>query len=129
MAKPITQSKPVEGICHMSEVVVVASFAAQSGKEQEAEKFLWELLATTHAEAGCLLYALHRGLDDPRRIVYVERWESRPLLEQHLHSEHIQGALARVGEFFSEAPDIVYYEAIPGGDADKGTIAGHAAGA
>src|ERR1700733_8339805 len=113
----------------MSEVVVVASFVAHPGQEQEAEKFLWDLLATTHAEEGCLLYALHRGIDDPRRLVYVERWESRPLLEQHLHSEHIQTALSRVGKFFSEAPDIVYYEAITGGDADKGTIAGHAVGA
>jgi quinol monooxygenase YgiN len=112
----------------MSEVVVVASFAARPGQEQEAEKFLWDLLATTHAEAGCLLYALHRGLDDPSRIVYVERWESRTLLERHLHSEHIQAALARVSDFFSADPDIVYYEAIPGGDAAKGTIAGHAAG-
>lgn len=111
----------------MSEVVVIASFVARPGKEQEAEKFLWDLLATTHAEAGCLLYALHRGIDDPRRIVYVERWESRPLLEQHLYSDHIQTALSQVGEFFAEVPDIVYYEAIPGGDADKGTIAGHAA--
>jgi quinol monooxygenase YgiN len=113
----------------VSEIVVIASFVAQPGKEQEAEKFLWDLLATTHTEEGCLLYALHRGVDDPRRMVYVERWGSRPLLEQHLYSEHIQTALSRVGEFFAEQPDIVYYEAISGGDADKGTIAGHAAGA
>ena len=111
----------------MSEVVVVASFVTHPGKEAEAEQFLTDLLAPTHAEDGCLLYAVHRGLDDPRRLVYVERWESRPLLDKHHDSEHIQTALTRVGEFFSEAPDIVYYEAIPGGDADKGTIAGHAA--
>lgn len=112
----------------MSEVVVVASFVTHPGKEAAAEKFLTDLLAPTHAEDGCLLYAVHRGLDDPRRLVYVERWESRPLLDKHRDSEHIQTALSRVGEFFSETPDIVYYEAIPGGDADKGTIAGHAAG-
>jgi quinol monooxygenase YgiN len=111
----------------MSEVVVIASFIAQPGKEPEAEKFLWDLLATTHDEEGCMLYALHRGIDDPRRIAYVERWESRPLLEQHLASEHIQTALARVDEFFASAPDIIYYEAIPGGATDKGSIAGHAA--
>lgn len=112
----------------MSEVVVVASFVVQPGKEEEAEKFLSDLLVPTHAEAGCLLYAVHRGIEDPFRLVYIERWESRPLLDQHTSSEHIQTALSRVGEFFSETPDIIYYEAIPGGDVDKGTIAGHAAG-
>lgn len=110
----------------MSEVVVIASFVAQPGKEAEAEKFFADLLAETHAEPGCLLYALHRGTDDPRRFAFAERWESRPLLEQHLASEHIQTALARVPEFCSQAPDIIYYDAVPGGQADKGTIAGHA---
>lgn len=115
----------------MSEVVVIASLIARPGKESEAEKFLCELLATTHAEQGCMLYALHRGADDPRRLVFVERWESRPLLDKHLASEHIQTALDHVGddggELFTQALDVTYYEAIPGGEAGKGSIAGHAA--
>lgn len=115
----------------MSDVVVIASLTAQPGKESEAEEFLSDLLATTHAEQGCLLYALHRGLDDPRRLIFVERWQSRPLLEEHLASEHIQTALTRVGpdggDLFTQPLDVTYYEAIPGGEADKGTIAGHAA--
>ncbi|MCU1658189.1 MAG: hypothetical protein JWO57_2845 [Pseudonocardiales bacterium] len=114
----------------MSEVVVIASLIAQPGKESEAEKFLSDLLAISHAENGCLLYALHRGLDDPRHFVFVERWESRPLLQDHLASEHIQTALARVGDdggdLFAQPLDVTYYEAIPGGEDDKGTIAGHA---
>jgi quinol monooxygenase YgiN len=113
----------------MNEVIVVASFKTFPGKEADAERFLWDLLETTHEEAGCLLYALHRGLDDPQRLVYVERWENRELLEKHLYAEHIQTALSLVGDYFSEAPDIIYYDAVPGGQDDKGTIAGHAAGA
>ena len=112
----------------MSEVVVVASFVAHPGMEEAAEKFLWELLEETHAEPGCLLYALNRGLEDSRRLVYVERWESLPLLQKHLASDHIQTALSRVPEFCSEKPDIVYYEEVPGGHPDKGSISGHAAG-
>ena len=110
----------------MSEVVVVASFVAQAGKEEATEKFLWDLLEETHAEPGCLLYALNRGLEDPRRLVYVERWESLPLLQKHLASEHIQTALSKVPDFCAQDPDIVYYEEVPGGDTDKGSISGHA---
>jgi quinol monooxygenase YgiN len=69
---------------------------------------------------------VHRGLDDPRRIAFVERWESRELLEQHIANDHIQKALKEVGRYFAEGPDIVFYEAIPGGEPDKGSIAGHA---
>jgi hypothetical protein len=32
--------------------------------------------------------------------------------------------MSRVDEFFTEGPDIVVYDAIPGGDVDKGSIAG-----
>ncbi|MGB3484734.1 MAG: putative quinol monooxygenase [Mycobacterium sp.] len=112
----------------MSEIIVVASFIAKPGKEREAEEFLADLLDETHNEDGCLLYALNRGLEDPRRLVYVERWENRPLLDKHLNSAHIQTALSRVGEFFSATPDIVYYEERPGGHPDKGSISGHAVG-
>jgi quinol monooxygenase YgiN len=113
----------------MSEVVVLVTFVTRPGKEEEAERFLGELLAPTHSEPGCLLYAVHRGLDDPLRMAFVERWESRELLEQHIAGDHIQEALKVVDEYFSAGPEIVFYEAIDGGEPDKGSIAGHAAGA
>lgn len=112
----------------MSEVVVLVSLVARPGKEPEGEKFLAELLAPTHEEEGCLLYSVHRGVDDPLLFAFVERWASRELLERHMASPHIKGAMERVGEFFSQGPQILLYDAIPGGAADKGSIAGHAAG-
>ncbi|NYJ01994.1 quinol monooxygenase YgiN [Nocardioides thalensis] len=113
----------------MSEVIVVASFVAKPGREGELEKFLADLLDETHQEPGCLLYALNRGLTDPSRLVYVERWENLELLTDHLNSDHIQTALAEVGTYLAQDPDIVYYEEAPGGHADKGSISGHAASA
>lgn len=111
----------------MSEIIVVASFKALPGKERDLEAFLAALLEKTHEEAGCLLYALNRGVDDPSRLVYVERWENRDLLLKHLHSDHIQKALGEVDAYLAEDHDIVYYEEVPGGHSDKGSISGHAA--
>jgi quinol monooxygenase YgiN len=112
----------------MSEVTVLVTLTARPGKESAGEAFLSDLLAPTHEEAGCLLYALHRAVDDPQRIAFVERWESRELLEQHMASDHIKDAIERVREYFSEGPEIVVYEAIPGGETAKGSLAGHAGG-
>jgi quinol monooxygenase YgiN len=109
----------------MSELILVVSLVAKPEKQKEAEEFLLGLLPPTHAEEGCLLYALHREVEEPTRIWFVERWASRSLLDAHLHSAHIQEALATVSEFFIEGPDIRFCEAIPGGHADKGSIAGH----
>jgi quinol monooxygenase YgiN len=113
---------------NMSEVVVLVSLVARPGMESDAEEFLGDLLAPTHVEEGCVLYSLHRGIDEPTRFAFVERWASRELLERHMASEHIQTALGRVDELFSEGPDIKLYDSVPGGATDKGSLAGTPAG-
>ena len=86
------------------------------------------LVEPTHAEDGCILYSLHRGTDDPRRLAFVERWTSRDALDAHLASAHVQEVLTRVEELFGPSGDIVVYEAIPGGEPAKGSLAEHAGG-
>ncbi len=110
----------------MSEIVVVGSFTARPGREREAADAFVALMEPTHQEDGCILYALHQGADDPRRLAFVERWSSREALEAHLASPHIQEVLARAEELFSDGGDIVVYEARPGGETKKGSIAAHA---
>ena len=113
----------------MSEVVVVGSFTAQPGKEAEAAEAFEALMAPTHAEEGCILYALHRGAQDPRRLAFVERWSSREALAAHLDSAHVQAVLARAQDLFSDGGDIVIYDPIPGGESSKGSLAAHAGSA
>ena len=112
----------------MPEVVVVGSFTAQPGKEAEAQALFEALVGPTHAEDGCVLYALHRGVDDPRRLAFVERWASREQLDAHLRSPHVAQALERAEELFGDSADIVVYEALPGGEPAKGSLAAHAGG-
>ena len=112
----------------MSEVVVVGSFTAQPGKEAEAVEAFKALVDPTHREEGCILYALHQGTDDPSRLAFVERWESRELLDAHLESEHVSKLLERVEELFGDSADIVVYEPLEGGEAKKGSLAKHAGG-
>jgi quinol monooxygenase YgiN len=106
----------------MPEIVVVGSFRAEPGREGEALEAFEALVAPTHAEQGCILYALHRGVDDPRRLTFIERWASREDLDAHLASPHIQAVLERVPELFGESGDITVYEALPGGEARKGSL-------
>jgi quinol monooxygenase YgiN len=112
----------------MSEVVVVGSFTAKAGMEQEAAAAFEALVQPTHDEQGCILYALHRGAQDPGRLAFVERWESAESLQAHLESDHVQAVLARAPELFDGDGDIVVYEALPGGERVKGSLADHAAG-
>ncbi|MGE5636498.1 MAG: putative quinol monooxygenase [Nocardioidaceae bacterium] len=108
----------------MSEVVVVAGFKARPGKEEEARRALSGVVEPTHGESGCVLYALHQGLDDPARFVLVERWSSREEADAHLASPHIAAFLERVDELLVEAPEITAYDAVPAGEREKGRLAG-----
>jgi quinol monooxygenase YgiN len=111
----------------MSEVVVVGAFTARDGKESEAEEAFKALVDPTHAEDGCVLYALHRGHDDPRKLAFVERWESKEKLDAHLESDHVKDVLTKADDLFASA-DITVYDAIPGGQERKGSLAAHAGG-
>jgi quinol monooxygenase YgiN len=111
----------------MSEVVVVGAFTARDGKESEAEEAFKALVDPTHAEDGCILYALHRGHDDPRKLAFVERWESKEKLDAHLESDHVKDVLTKADDLFASA-DITVYDAIPGGQERKGSLAAHAGG-
>jgi quinol monooxygenase YgiN len=110
----------------MSEIVVVGSFTAKPGREAEAIAAFEALLEPTHGEEGCILYALHRGVDDPARLAFIERWSSREALDAHLASPHVSAVLDRADELFGEGGEVVVYEAVAGGEKQKGSIAGHA---
>lgn len=89
----------------------MGSFTARPGKEAEAVEAFRSLLEPTRGENGCILYALHQGVDDPRRLAVVERWEPREPLDAHLASAHLQELLARAEELFGESGDIVCVQA------------------
>ena len=108
------------------EIVVIGSLRARPGKEDEAREALEGLVAPTHNEQGCILYALHHGAGDRSRFVFVERWASQEHLDAHLASSHIAAVLARADDLLAEPPDIVVYDAVVQGEPAKGSLAGHA---
>ncbi len=110
----------------MPEIVVVGSFKINPGKEDEALEAFKALVEPTHREDGCVLYALHRGVDDPGRLTFIERWDSRELLDAHLNSDHVSALLERAEELWGDNGEITVYEAVPAGEPKKGSLAEHA---
>jgi hypothetical protein len=84
----------------MPEIIAIGSLKARPGKEDATLAALAALAVPTQAEDGCILYALHQGVEDPTRFAF--------------------------GELLAEPPDSVVYRALPQGEATKGSLAGHA---
>ena len=107
----------------MKEVVVVAAFVANPGKEDDALAAFKSLAAASHAEDGCILFALHRGSEDAKRLTFIERWESPESLDAHLSSDHVNALLERSDELWGENVEITVYHAVAAGEPTKGALA------
>ena len=80
-------------------------------------------MENTHLhDAGCQLYALHRVTDGSGMLVIIERWDSRESLTAHSRSPHSQKSLSELPDLLVEMPQVIYLEAMPAGDPDKGTL-------
>src|SRR4051794_826256 len=83
-------------------VLVTAIVKAKAGKETALQAMLRGLLAPTHLEPGCILYALHQSNEDRSTFVFIERWRSERDLKKHMYSPHIRKALSRKEELIEE---------------------------
>ncbi len=105
-----------------TKVVVVATVEVKPGSEAAVQGLLETAITHTHAEEGCISYALHRDFEQPQRFVMVERWASREALEEHFSKPYMAELFAALPEHAAAAPVIIRTEPVPLGDAAKGTL-------
>ncbi len=106
----------------MSAVTILATVRPKPGMEAEVEKSFHTLLEPTHAEQGCELYALHRVVERPGELIFVERWSSAEDLAAHAASDHIAACGAACEGMLAEPVEITHLEALPGGDPGKAAL-------
>lgn len=108
----------------MSEVVVVAVITAAEGSTGALEAAIRDVLIPgTHAEEGCLRFAVHRDVGNPARIVLIERWTSRAALDAHLKTPHITRFRAAIGDLLGAPTEVLILEPELVGDPVKGLLA------
>lgn len=83
----------------MAEIAVVAISVAKPGFEEQLREALEGIVGPSRKEQGALQYDLHRDLSEPRRFIFVERWESEAALAAHAKSAHIATYRAAVADW------------------------------
>lgn len=102
----------------MSEITVVVRIQAKPGCEDLLERELRTSVAPTHTEAGCIRFALHRGVNDRSVFVLVERWRSDADLQEHLQKPYVKKVLHAL-ERLAESPQDGVYQQLIEGDTEK----------
>jgi quinol monooxygenase YgiN len=84
----------------MSERNSITLLAELALAEPVAETELGALAAVvgaTRQEPGCLMYVAHVHAEDPKRVLFYERWQDQAALDAHNATAHLAAFRAFVG--------------------------------
>jgi quinol monooxygenase YgiN len=90
-------------------IAVVATITAHPGHRHAVVDALRTAVAAVRLEQGCELYVLHEDMDEPNRLVMIERWSSMADLEAHGRG----AALATLGGALKDRADLHVSKLIP----------------
>jgi quinol monooxygenase YgiN len=64
-------------------LIVTGSITARPETIDEVLRLSLEHVRRSRLEPGCLLHSVHRDLEDPLRLVFLEHWEDADALRTH----------------------------------------------
>ena len=108
----------------MSEVVVVADIRVAPGRADAFLQAFEQVIARTHEEEGCLLYALHRDDADPDHFVHIEQYRSQADVDSHMSQPWTQGIFAWAAEpgNLAAPPQLTFLTGLGIGTPRKGSL-------
>ncbi len=89
-------------------VRLVVTITAAPGKGSALSKVYQERAATASKEAGCEQFDVFQGVDDPDRIVLLERWADQAALDVHAQQPSTRSPLPEGLRLGSEREDYQY---------------------
>jgi quinol monooxygenase YgiN len=77
-------------------IIVTGSIRAREDTVDRVVELSLEHVRRSRTEPGCLLHSVHRDVEDPLRLVFVEHWQDADALRTHF-------AVRASNEFVREA--------------------------
>lgn len=91
-------------------VVVTGSIQAQPEHFDELLALSLEHVRRSRTEPGCISHAVHRDVEDPLRLVFVEEWADRAALLAHFAVPASRAFVKAAAGYASAAPRMSVYE-------------------
>jgi quinol monooxygenase YgiN len=89
-----------------AELRIVAEIIAQPGKVAELRKALLGMIAPSNAESGCRQYELHADVENPNRLVFIERWKDQDAFDFHTRTSHFKNLGPAIAGFLAQPPKL-----------------------
>lgn len=91
-------------------VLVTGSIRAKPERIDELLALSLEHVRRSRTEPGCLAHAVHRDVEDPLRLVFVEEWADRAALLAHFAVPASRAFVKAAADCASTAPGMSLYE-------------------
>jgi quinol monooxygenase YgiN len=91
-------------------VLVTGSIQARPERVDELLALSLEHVRRSRTEPGCISHAVHRDVEDPLRLVFVEEWADRATLLAHFAVPASRSFVKSAAACASAAPTMALYE-------------------
>ena len=94
-------------------IIVTGSVQARPETLDEVLRLSLEHVRRSRLEPGCLLHSVHRDVEDPQRLVFLEHWLDRDALRAHFRVPASGAFATALGELAATPPTLDIYRAEP----------------
>ena len=94
-------------------IVVTGCVVARPDTVDEILARSLEHVHRSRQEPGCLLHTVHRDVEDPLRIVFLEHWSDRTAVMNHFAVAASAQFVADVTPLAAQPPEIAVYDVMP----------------
>src|SRR5438034_278156 len=92
-------------------IIVTGNVKARPETRDEVLRLSLEHVQRSRLEPGCRFHSVHRDVEEPDRLVFLEHWVDHDALMTHFGVPASRAFAKALGELASEPPTIEIYDA------------------
>ena len=94
-------------------IIVTGRVQVRPDRIDDALQVSLEHVRRSRDEPGCLLHSVHRDVEDPDTLVFLEQWEDDAALSAHFAVPESLAFVTALSELAAKPPSMDLYEATP----------------
>ena len=94
-------------------LIVTGSIRVRPDLVERALDLSLEHVRRSRTEPGCLLHSVHRDVEDPQRLVFLEHWADASALRAHFGVPESGAFVTELSRLSDEPPEMTIYDAHP----------------
>jgi quinol monooxygenase YgiN len=92
-------------------IIVTGSIKARPATLDEVVALSLAHVQRSRGEPGCLLHSVHRDVEDPSRLVFIEHWADADALRAHFRVPASGAFVKEAGGLAAAPPEMTIYTA------------------